>query len=176
MACALTLSFDQNTICKTIAGSSEVLLTEFSNIETADTVVTAGIITALVLATGKQFRQYKIDSELILATNDIATNVAGNTFMYEPKVDFSLKGFSTTMSMEVRLLTMNKLVAIVRGNDDVYRVYGLYKGLDVITATDQNEAAMNGFKGHKISLAGKEYYPAYEIESSLIAALLLPAS
>lgn len=173
MACLLTTGYDFATVCKTSAGSSEVLLTEFANIE--EITLTANVITTLDMATGTQFRQYKIDSELIMTSNDIATNVAGGSYMYEPKVEFSLKGFSTTMAAEIKLMTMNKLAAIVKGNDGVYRLFGGYKGLDVITATDQNEAALNGFKGHKISLAGKETVQAYEINSGLITALLSPA-
>jgi hypothetical protein len=174
MACVLTSGYDFATVCKTVAGSSEVLITEFSNLVTAPTV-TAGVITTQVLATGKQFRQYKIDNELISATSDLAVNAAGSTIMYEPKVEFSIKGWSAVLATEIRLLALNKLIVIVKGNDGVYRQYGTYKGLDVVTATDQNEAAMNGFKGHKISLAGKETVQAYEISSSLITILLAPA-
>jgi hypothetical protein len=174
MACVLTTGYDFSTICKTIAGSSEVLITEFSNLVTAPTL-TANVITTQALATGKQFRQYKIDSELIMASSDAVTNIAGGTYMYEPKVEFSMKGWSTTVCAEVKLLLLNKVIVIVKGNDGVYRQYGTYKGLDVVTATDMNEAAINGFKGQKISLAGKETTQAYEINSALITTLLAPA-
>lgn len=174
MACLLTTDYDFATVCKTVAGSSEVLITEFSNLTTAPTM-TANVITAQALATGKQFWQYKIDEGLIMASSDVAVNAPGGTYMYEPKVEFSLKGWTTTMCAEVKLLALNKVIIIVKGNDGVYRQYGTYKGLDLVTGTDQNEAAMNGFKGHKLSFAGKETTQAYEINSSLITTLLAPA-
>jgi len=175
MACVLTTDIDNSAICKVAGGSKRILITEFRNLVTAPTL-TASVITAQTLATGKQFWEYNVDEGMISYTNNLTSNPNGGTYMYEPKVEISLKGWTSVQCAELKLMAMNKLIIIVEDNDGVYRQFGTYKGLDVTVLTDENEAAMNGFKGHKASFAGKEAVQAMEISSSLIATLTAPAA
>lgn len=175
MACVLTTDINNAAVCKVAGGSKRILITEFRNLATAPTL-TANVITTEALATGKQFWEYNVDEGMISTTDNMTTNPLGGTYMYEPKVEISLINWSTTTVAELKLLAMNKVIVIVEGNDGIYRQFGTYRGLDVVTLTDESEASMNGFKGQKISFAGKETVHALEIDSSLITTLLAPAA
>lgn len=151
-----------------------MLFTEFSNV-TAITL-TSNVVTAITMATGSQFRRYVLDNEMMSTSSNYAFDPKNGTYHYIHKVDFTTKGWTTTVKAEIHLLSINKLIAIVKENSGVYRIYGGYKGLDVLTATDENGAELNSFHGQKMALEGKETAYAYEVNSGIIAALLSPAS
>ncbi len=69
MTCALTKGYDFNGCKGGAGGIKRVLITEAANI-TAYTL-TANIITAITLPTGKQFREYKLDAEMGMAESPL---------------------------------------------------------------------------------------------------------
>lgn len=173
MSCALTQGYNHATACKTNAGSSEVLITELSNI-TAITL-TANVVTAITMASGKQFRHYELDEGKVKTASNFVGNVANKTYKYEHKVDITLNSWSTSVANEVKLIGLNRTVQIVKGNNGVYRIYAPYVGLDMVTGTDENEEALDSFIGHKLSFTANEKVQAYEVSGSIITALLSPA-
>jgi len=172
--CALTSGFSFDSCKGGGGGIKEVLITEFGNLVTAPTL-TANVFTAFALSTGKQFRRYVLDKEMGSASSDGTYTSASGTWTYQPKVEFTIKKFTTAMAAEIKLIAQNTLILIVRDVNDIYRVYGTYRGMDLMTATDGTGTAMTDLTGFKLSFEGKEITQAYEINAALITTLLAPA-
>ena len=174
MSCTLTQGYSFDACKGGGGGIKEVLITEFANLATAPTL-TSNVFTAFALATGKQFRKYALDKEMGSASSDLTYTKPSGTVTYAPKVEFTIKKFSTAMAAEIKLLAQNTLILIVRDVNDVYRVYGTYRGMDLMTATDGTGTAMTDLTGFKLTFEGQEITQAYEINSALITTLLAPA-
>lgn len=175
MSCALTQGYAFSTCKGGAGGISQVLFTEYTNLVTPPTLV-AGIYTAFALATGKQFRLYDLDREIGFASNPFAYTKESGSSVYSPKLGFKIKGFSTAVQLELELLAKNYLIAIVKFNSGLYRVYGIEKGLDLMTIAEDSGTAYEDFNGFDLAFESKSTIPAYAISSSLIATLLAPAT
>ena len=88
MACALTQGYDFNGCKGGAGGIKRVLITEAANI-TAYTV-TANVITAMTLTTGKQFREYKLDAEMGMAESPMVGDAKTDNINYNHKVMFTI--------------------------------------------------------------------------------------
>jgi len=174
MACLLTSGYSFAGCKGGTGGIKQVLFTEYANLVTAPTL-TAGVYTAFALDTGKQFRLYDLDKEMGMANDDLAYTSTSGSIVYAHKVDFTLKSFTTAMQLEIGLLAKNTLIAIVRDQSDVYRVYGLEKGMDLVTAVNGTGKAMEDATGWDLSFTSKSTIPAYVVDSALISTLLAPA-
>lgn len=181
MACALTKGYDFNGCKGGAGGIKRVLITEAANI-TAYTL-TANIITAITLPTGKQFREYKLDAEMGMAESPFTGDPKTDNMTWAHKVMFTIKKFTTSMAAELKLVASNWTVAIVEDRNGTYRAYGLGTALSksnflqMVSAGDSTGTAMADFNGFAdITLQSTEDNFAYECNSSIITALLSPAS
>ncbi len=173
MACSLTQGYTF-TGCKGGAGGiSEVLITELENI-TASTL-TSGVYTAITMASGKQFRRYILDREMGSASDPYAYTVTSGAQVWSPKITFSIKNFTTAVQLEIGLLAQNHLAMIVKTNDGTYRMYGIEKGMDLMTYNDDTGKMYEDVKGFELNFESKSTIPAYAVQSSIITALLSPA-
>ena len=174
MACVLTQGYSFAGCKGGNGGIKQVLFTEYANLVTAPTL-TAGVYTAFALSTGKQFRLYDLDKEMGSANDDLAYTKESSAIVYTHKIGFTIKSFSTAVQLELGLLAKNTLIAIVRDQSDVYRVYGLEKGMDMMTAVNGTGKAYEDASGWELAFESKSTIPAYVVQSSLISTLLAPA-
>lgn len=174
MACLLTSGYTFAGCKGGNGGIKQVLFTEYANLVTAPTLI-SGVYTAFALSTGKQFRLYDLDKEMGSANDDFAYTKESGAIVYTPKIGFTIKGFTTAVQLELSLLAKNSLIAIVRDQNDIYRCYGIEKGLDIMTATNATGKAYEDASGFEIALEGKSTIPAYVVQTSLITTLLAPA-
>lgn len=179
MACALTQGYTY-VGCKGGAGGiKEVLITEFANVTSY--TVTSNVITAMTLATGKLFRRYVLDKEMGSFSDNATYSPASGTWTYEPTIDFTIKKLTTSVIAEIKLIAQNNLIMIVRDGSgatsasDVYRVFGVDRCMDLMSAGTESGTGMTDFAGNKLQFKGKETNFAYEISTSLIANLLVAA-
>lgn len=174
MACALTQGYDF-TGCKGGAGGiSEVLITEYANVTA--TAVTSGVYTTITMASGKQFRRYNLDMEMGTTNDPFAYTMASGSRVYAPKIGFQIKGFSTAVQLEIELLSKNHLIMIVKYNNGLYRMFGIEKGMNLMTVADDSGKAYEDFNGFDLAFEGKSTIPAMAVSSSIITALLSPAA
>jgi hypothetical protein len=171
MACALTQG-NTYTACKPgMGGIKEVWLTEFDNV-TAYTVA-SGIVTAITMASGKLFRRYILEKEIGKA--DWPLTGAGNV-SYEHKVDFSIRGLTTSIQNELKLIAQNSLIIIVKEADDTFRIFGITRSMDLVTAGGSTEQNAADIKKNTLSFVGKEPNFPWEVQSSITTALLSAAA
>jgi hypothetical protein len=181
MACALTQGYDFNKCKGGAGGIKRVLITEAANI-TAFTL-TANVITAMTLTTGKQFREYKLDAEMGMAESPMTGDPKTDNITYAHKVAFTLKKFTTLVAAELKLIASNWTVVIVEDRNGKYRAYGLgttlakSNFLQMVSHGDATGTAMADFNGFAdVTLQSIEDNYAYEANSSIITALLSPAT
>lgn len=181
MACVLTTDYTF-TGCKGGAGGiKSVYMTEIANNSTF--TVTAGVITAWTLTTGKKFRSYDLDAEMGFFTAPGTFTKASGSISYEHQIDFTIKGLSSTMIQEMHTVAQNFLMMIVKDQNDNYWAFGCGnststmngRGMELMTWGAESGTQMTDFNGQKMSFKGRELAPIYKVTSSLIPVLLAPA-
>lgn len=176
MACALTQSYTYVGCRGGAGGIKEVLITEAANV-TAYTIA-SNIVTVITMAAGKVFRRYVLDKEMGSFSFNGTYTPASGTWTYDHSIDFTIKSLTTTMQAEIKLLAQNSLIMIVRdasgatAADDIYRIFGLDRYMDLVTASAESGTGMTDFAGNKLSFKGKETAFAYQVQTSIIAGLL----
>jgi len=177
MACALTSDLTQK-VCKTPSGIAEILVTEFENITggAAGWTYTANVVTAVAMATGKEFRRYFMKA----ATSDFKVNGTGSgangSYAYAYEVNGQFLGIDTATQEELELLLKNTVAVILKLNDGTYWAVGQEFGLDVATDNFESGVALGDFMGDKVQLTGIGTLRAKKVTTALIATLIAPAA
>lgn len=176
MPCALTSDYSY-VGCKGGAGGiRRVLITEYANVDKTTTVIASGVITTLGMVTTKEFKEYLLDKEMGMFTDNMAQTLANGTIVYTPVIDFTVKGLSTSLIQELKLVSQNTLMMIVEDETGSYWMFGYGRGMDLLTASKESGTALGDFRGQKLHFEGKESEPIYGVSSGIIAALLSPAA
>ena len=177
MSCALTQGYTYQGCKGGAGGIKRILFSTAANV-TAYTV-TANVITAITKVA--QFREYKFDAEMGNAESPLAGDPKTDNILYNHKVMFTIKKFTTLVAAEIKLLASNWLIAIVEDRNGRYRAYGLGTSLansnflQLVSAGDATGTAMTDFNGFAdITLQSTEDTHALEVNSGIIAALLTP--
>ncbi|TWF38854.1 hypothetical protein FHW36_10677 [Chitinophaga polysaccharea] len=173
MPCELTQSLTQD--CKdSIGGVSEVMAIEFDNVESI--TETAGVISAIVLATGKQFRKYSMPKDTAFFTDVPTANVQNGTIFYQQEVTIVFNKMRTNVRNELLLLAQNRLIFIIKDKNGTYWLLGKKNALDLTGGEGGTGTASGDRNGYTRVFTGQEPQMAVEVQSTLIAALLLPAA
>ena len=173
MACPLTQGYSFLGCKGGAGGIKRVLLSEFANKNTQ--TIVAGVITAITLDTGTQFREYLLDKEMGFFSDNGAWTKASGVKSYAPMVDFTIKGLTTAVRQEMDLVAQNTLLIIVESKAGVYYMFGYDSGMDLMTWGVESGTGLIDFNGMKMHFEGQEITPIYEVSSGLIASLLVPA-
>jgi hypothetical protein len=176
MACALTSDLTQK-VCKTPAGIKEILVTEWANITggAAGWTYTANVVTAVAMATGKEFRVHQMKA----ATSDFKVNMTGSgangSYSYAYEVNGQYLGIDTATQEELELAGKNTLAVIVGLNDGTYWALGQEYGLDMASKNFESGVALGDFMGDKVQFTGIGTIGAKKVTTDLIADLIAPA-
>lgn len=174
MACALTQGHTPKA-CKTVAGVKAILLAELANVNLSAMAKTAGVVTTLTCATGKQFFTYNQKGEVANWKQAGASDPKMGTKAQTQTVTLDVLGLDQATQTELELLLGNTLVAIVKLNDGSYWLVGEDYGIDVVTDEFDSGTAMGDFIGDKITLTGKTILKAASVNSALISVLTAAA-
>jgi hypothetical protein len=173
MSCALTSGYTFVGCKDAASGIDEVLITEYANV-TAITV-TSNVITAITMASTKQFRQYVLDKERGEFSYDLTGNKETSINTYLHRVSFTTNNITEAMSRELDLGAKNYTIQIVKGNDGKYRLFGRDKGMEMVTGTNSSAKELAGFHGNVWTFESIQKDRALEVNAGIIAALLSPA-
>lgn len=174
MACTLTQGYTFVGCKDQAAGIDEWLVTEYANVSSI--TVTANVVTAITMVTGKQFRQYILDKERGEFSYDLTGNKETSINTYLHKVMFTTNKLTTSVTAELDLVAKNFTIQIVKGNDGVYRLFGRVKGMEMTSGTNSSAKELAGFHGNVWSFESVQPSFALEVNSALITALLSPAA
>lgn len=173
MPCNLTQSMTID--CKdSIGGLKEVLFIEFDNV-TAMTEA-SGVVTAITVSTGKQFRRYVMPKETSFFTETPNSNVQNGTIFYQQELTIVLNKMQANTRNEIQLLAQNRLLAIGLDLNGKYWLLGKERALDLTGGDGGSGTATGDRNGYTRVFTGMERNMAPEVQSTLIAGLLTPAS
>jgi hypothetical protein len=173
MACLLTQGYNFAGCKGGGGGIDEVLITEFANV--ISKTASADVYTAIGMTVGTQFRRYILDSEMGDHDDPVTYTKESGTVTYAPVVNFTIKGLTSALKAEIKLIAQNKLCMIVKDRNGVYWFYGAQKGMDLMTGSAGSGRALTDFNGFNLNFMGQETDYAKTVNPALIAALIIPA-
>lgn len=170
MACALTTSYSYAGCRGGAGGIKTVYITEAANVTSF--TVAAGVITAITMSGVTKFRVYALDKEMGSFSSNGTYTPASGTWTYEPTIDFTIKTLTAANQAEIKLISQNNLIMMVRDTNDVYWGFGFDRFMDLMTATMESGTGMTDFNGNKLSFKGKETVQSYQVQTSVIAGVI----
>lgn len=168
MACALTTDYVLD--CQdSLGGLQELYLMEIGNVSSI--TVSSGNVTAIVKASGKQFRKYELVLNTAHAESEQTSDRANGTRFYKQTLEIVINKLQNSMIQELQLLSQNRLVAVVKDRNGTYFYLGYVNGLMVSKTTSMTGTASGDRNGHTITLEGEEPNDFYTVSSNIISGL-----
>ena len=106
-------------------------------------------------------------------TQNIQADPATGSVAYEPTIAAVFSKLSFTNSQKLDLLIKNRMAVIVELKDGTFFLAGKDSGMEVNGGTAASGAAMNEFQGYSLTFAGMEKAFSPEVNSAIIAGLLV---
>lgn len=172
MACAIVSGYSLD--CKdTVGGIKRILITEQSNI-TAVAENASGLVTAITRSGSSKYFAYALEPRgANNFTQTIQADPAIGTVAYEQLVTANFVKLQYETQIKLQNLIKNRDNIIVETKDGSYWMFGKDYGCEVNGGSANSGQAMNEFQGYTLTFAGMEKELANEVDSSIIAALLL---
>jgi hypothetical protein len=177
MSCELTSGY--NKLCDTPGGVDTWYLfsTKDSNGESnIDTLTVAnGAVTALTLKTGKYAYPFNVEIETSSFTDTAVGERANGAYAREQSATVMLHGNTAEMIVQIESLCKGRTTLIAKLNDGTYEVLFLQNGAK---CNDERASgtAYEDMNGNTLTFTGKEPAKAVKISSTIVLALLEPAS
>lgn len=171
MACPINLSMALD--CKDAVGGVKTLyLATFpSNGLSYSPTIASGVITAWSSASSKFFT-YEVRQGIATGGSKATVSQANGTKVYNPTFTTQLEKITAAKSVELDNVIANRLLVIVRLQDDTYWLMGYKNGMDITEMDTNPGTAMGDFNGYKLTGTGMEPYNWYQVSSGIVAALL----
>lgn len=173
MSCSLAQGFTPK-VCKTQSGTNSVLIAELANV--SNITVSNGIATAISMASGKRFFEYKQKAEVANWKATPTIDPKSGAYKWEHSVTLDLNDLTPSVIQEATTLIKTTVITIAKDNDGTYWLQGKDYGLDVSGLPIDGGVEMSSFRGGKLELKGMSAFEPIQVTAGLIAALLLPAS
>ena len=171
MPCALTTGYKLG--CRdNVGGITEVRLIAFNSVTGTigfATSGTVGQVTGTFPASG--FYKYEVPKGAGQFTETVNASTENGTIFYQQELTFPINRMAQDVRNELRLLGLNRLMAIVTDRNGKYWLLGQANGLDQTAGTAQTGTAMGDRNGYEMTFTGMEETPCREVSSSIIAAL-----
>ena len=155
-SCALTTGFYLD--CRdSIGGVKSVRLAGLQEYEALSATIVDGAVTVIpATATFYKYEQLKETSSLTETINGSSQN---GTVYFTPEVVIVLSKLDVTKRNEIKVLSQQRLVAIVEGNDGSYWLVGYENGLELNAGTSATGTAFGDLSGYSLTLSGMEKEP-----------------
>jgi hypothetical protein len=166
--CALTQDYSFG--CDTgVGGTKECYLIELENI--ASYTESSGTLTAITKVSGKVFRKYQLVLETANFEEDIQGNRQNGTLFYPQKGTIVINKQNVAVRNEILLLAKNRLVVVIKDNNDTYRLFGREYGLMLQTGNATTGVAWGDRNGYTLNFTGNELELAPFVSASVISTL-----
>lgn len=168
MACALTTGYKLG--CRdNVGGITEVRLIAFNSVTGTIVFDASGMVTGAFPATS--FFKYEVPKGAGQFTETVNASTENGTIFYQQELTFPINRMTQLVRNELRLLGLNRLMAIVTDRNGKYWLLGQSNGIDQTGGTAQTGTAMGDRGGYEMTFTGMEETPCREVSSSIIAAL-----
>lgn len=170
--CELTAGHTKQN-CASIGGVKSVLVYNMEN--RATFVVTAGVVTAITMETGKQAWRIKPDTASIEMTETGTRSRENNTLFYAQAGTVMIKDDVAETRILLDLLAKGFLGLIIEKEDGTNIHYGAINGVVAPTVEDVTGKNFEDLNGATISFEGKEATKSPTVDDAEILTLLSPA-
>ena len=168
MPCALTTGYKLG--CRdNVGGITEVRLIAFNSVTGTIGVNGSGVVTGTFPSSG--FYKYEVPKGAGQFTETVNASTENGTIFYQQELTFPISRMDQNVRNEIRLLGLNRLMAIVTDRNGKYWLLGRYNGIDITGGTAQTGTAMGDRNGYEMTFTGMEELPCSEVSSSIISAL-----
>jgi len=129
------------------------------------------IVTAFdgLTASFYQFSPNKNSSNWV---ENIQSSVENGTIGYEQVLTLVFAKNDADKRNSIKILGQNNLITIVRDKNEVYWLLGAQSGLEVSGGNSSSGTLLNDLNGWNITVGGTEALPAYEVDATIIDALI----
>jgi hypothetical protein len=173
MACALTQGYTLD--CREgMGGSKEFYIAEHSAIESYTQAT--GVVSALSMATGKQFYKYAQERATSEVEETIQANTENGTVYVASNIKLVLNRRQVSVRNEIMLLAKNLVVIVEVDKNGKAWIYGLEHGLRLDQSAAKSGRAAGDRNGYELSFTGEERELAYELQGTLIETLETPGA
>lgn len=171
MPCALTQGYSLG--CRDSAGGiKSVYFIEFENV--SGITESAGTVSAIAKANGGRFYKYNLQratGSWEEAYNDSAEN---GTVFHTQTLTVILNKMQASTSQEIKLLSQNRLLAVVEDRNGKYWLLGDENGLQRNGGSATSGTAMGDRNGYTLTFTTENVDPAPEVNSGIISGLTTP--
>jgi hypothetical protein len=159
-----------------IPGITSVLVCQVADLAFVQSGTT-GVLSSISLpaASGKKFFRYDFEKYTGKVNQDLKANSANGVISVDQTVDIQLTRYEAGKRSEILIMAQKDVAIITINNDGSYWLFGATKGLTLTDAKSDFGTKANDFSGWKLSFKGEEPVEAFNVPSSMIPALLLPA-
>lgn len=174
MACAITAGISSIDCRDNAAGITEVFITELANKNAI--AYTSEKITTFTLTVGKQFWAFQQIKESSEWNETPKINIQGGTIGWEQDVTIVIPKRTTTKRNIITELAQNTLMIICLDLNGLYWLLGEVRGCDLADASKYASGkVISDANAWTLQFKGAEGVQAREVDSALIAALIVPA-
>jgi hypothetical protein len=171
--CTLAQGFTPKT-CKTPSGTIEFMITEFANVSSI--TKTSGVITAISMASGKRFWQYKQKPEVANWKETQTADLKSGAYKIATAITFDINSLDSATKIETEVLLKNAVVVIAKDADGTYWLLGENNGIEFDSIAWDGGTEYSSFRGAKVSGKHMGFTPVAKVTDTLIASLLIPQS
>lgn len=174
LPCPLTSDYTWDGCATKSGGITKFYIVEREALLAAPTVV-AGVVTAMSLAVGEQFRIYDIQKEISTVTDDWSTPKETGLTTYSPKLSFTVNSLATVLRQEIKLIGQHRTLIMFEDTNGITRLMGAKLGMLLLSGTANFGTLMADAQKQVLSFEGTEPDHMYEVTPGIIPALLIPA-
>lgn len=128
----------------------------------------SGVVTAITMNSGTKFWEYQMEKENAMATETENTSVENGTVWYNQEIKFTIKKMTAAQRNNMRIMVQNRLVVIIKDQNDLYWMYGRYNGCDKVgDNTAVTGKALGDMNGYTVTLLGKESQPCFNVTGTV---------
>jgi hypothetical protein len=172
MSCAISSGYTIDCNKDSLGGLKVIYIAERKSIE--GYTETAGIVTAITLATGKQFYKFELVKSSSSFTITPTANVGNGTLFFAESVQLVMNKLKSSTSALVESLAKASLVMIAEDRNGEVFLLGRENGLDISGGTIGSGTAGGDRSGYDLPFSGEEAKISH-VDPTIIAGLLVPA-
>lgn len=173
MACALTQGYSIG--CRDSAGGiKSVYLIEFDNV--SGITQASGTASAISKANGGRFYKYNLYRSTGEWMEEYQDSIENGTSFQKQTLTFPLNGMTASVSQEIKLLSQNRLLAVIETNEPTpkYWLLGEVNGLMREGGKSGSGKAFGDRNGYELTFTSEQSPMAIQVNSGIIAGLTTP--
>lgn len=157
--------------CKdSMGGIKEVYIIKENDV--TNITIEENIITAIETSTSAKFKTYKFRKGTSSMSTSLTTDEAAGTLSFQTDLALQFTKMETAKRLEIMALAVDSVVVIVLDSNGHYWYLGKDFPVTASSATANSGTAFGDFSGYNITLTDNSRELPYEVEASIVSALI----